>query len=228
MSAKRSNISPQQGLVDAFVDHLQAQSSIRSMVAGESVTQLGNDAIVTPVASSVIKNWRVIASTLRAQPELASSPLPPAPPPPPPALPPQLGPWDTIVSFPTGVPVGGSASLTLFQDGSYAFNGHLHDSGAPSYNVELSWVVVSGSGRAYTFSGGGHLAGTFEAGSRNANWTIQGKNDDLAAHWGELTNSWTWRWSATVNWDGKAAVDSVVNALKTAGTVIVTVVAIVG
>jgi hypothetical protein len=147
--------------------------------------------------------------------------------PPPPPVPTQIGPLQASLNFPGDTPVGGSASLALFQDGTYAFNGNFHDSGAPSYNLDFAWVIVSASGRAYSFTKQGHMAGTFESGSRDCLWTAQGTNADLAANWGDLTMGYHWRCTAGVNWDVQAAVDAVVNALKVAGTVISAVVAVV-
>ncbi len=148
-----------------------------------------------------------------------------------PPSPPQvttLGPFTTnYIAFDNGVPVGGSASLALHSDGTYSFNGNFHDSGAPSYNVEFSWVIVGASGTAYSFTVSGHMAGTFESGSRDYGWTTSDKNSDIAIHWAELVSGYTWRWQAYVNWNVQSAVDSVVSALKAAGTIIAAVVAVV-
>jgi hypothetical protein len=131
------------------------------------------------------------------------------------------------MAFDGGTPVGGSASLTLFKDGSCAFNGDFHDSGAPSYDLEFAWVIVSASGRAYSFTKKGHMAGTFESGSRDCLWTAQVNNADLAAHWDDLTTGYSWRCTAAVNWDVQSAVNAVMNALKVTGTVISAIVAVV-
>ncbi len=148
--------------------------------------------------------------------------------PPPPAPPPQIGPLQTgYMNFDGGTPVGGSASLTLFKDGSYAFNGDFHDSGLPSYTLDFAWVIVSASGRAYSFTKQGEMFGTLDAGSRDCLWATQGNNADLAAHWDDLTTGYTWRCTAAVNWDVQKAIDDAVNALKVAGTVISAVVAVV-
>jgi hypothetical protein len=139
-----------------------------------------------------------------------------------------LGAFQTgYITFDGGVPVGGWASLTLYQDGSYTFSGSFHDSGAPSYNDDFGWVVIDSAGTAYTFEHKGHMAGTFEAGSRDDSWTDTGRNDAIANGWAALCQGYTWRWDVYINWNIPAAVDAIVNALKTAGTVIAVVVAIV-
>jgi hypothetical protein len=148
--------------------------------------------------------------------------------PPPPPLAAQLGPFNTgTITFDNGVPVGGWMTLALFQDGTYSFSGHYHDSGAPSYDVDGVWVIVSSSGKAFTFEVKGHMNGTFESGSRDYDFAQNGQNDQLKDAWADLCAGYTWRWSSYVNWDVQAAVDDVVDALKVAGTIIGVVVAIV-
>jgi hypothetical protein len=146
----------------------------------------------------------------------------------PPPLPSQLGPFNSgNITFDNGVPVGGWMTLALFQDGTYSFSGHYHDSGAPSYDVDGVWVIVSSSGKAFTFEVKGHMNGTFESGSRDYDFAQNGQNDQLKDAWADLCAGYNWRWSSYVNWDVQAAVDDVVNALKVAGTIIGVVVAIV-
>ena len=95
--------------------------------------------------------------------------------------------WDrNPITFRGGVPVGGRMHLTLRQDGSYTFEGHFHNSGFPSYNVAVVYVVKDADNRAYTFTHKGHMAGTVEKGSRNFDWAINGRNPDIAKNWGRL------------------------------------------
>ena len=118
-------------------------------------------------------------------------------------------------------------SLALFQDGTYSFAGHFHDSGAPSYDVDVVWVIVSESGKAFSFAIKGSTHGPFEAGSRDFDFTQNGNNPQIRDAWPDLCAGYHWRWSAYVNWNLQAAVDDVVSALKTAGAVIGAVVAVV-
>jgi hypothetical protein len=147
---------------------------------------------------------------------------------PPPPLPTQLGPFNSgTITFDNGVPVGGWMTLALFEDGTYSFSGHFHDSGFPSYDVDAVWVIVSSSGKAFTFEVKGEMYGTVDSGSRDYDFAQNGQNDQLKEAWADLCAGYTWRWSAYVNWDVQAAVNDVVNALKVAGTVIAAVVAVV-
>lgn len=144
------------------------------------------------------------------------------------ALPTQLGPFDAnSITFNNGVPVGGNAHLTLFSNGNFHFSGHFHDSGAVGYNDELAWVIVDAAGVAYTFKHSGHMGGTFTSGSRDDNWDQSGNNAAVAHGWANLCRSYHWRWQANVNWDVASTLDSLVSAIKAAGTVITTIVAVV-
>lgn len=137
------------------------------------------------------------------------------------ALPPQLGPWGTgSIVFNNGVPVGGWAELTLFNNGNYRFRGHFHVSGAPSYNVQLAWAVRDNRGRLYMFSTKGHLAGTFEPGSRDHNWDGSGHLNDLAGGWGDLNQHWNYQWNASVNWDVNALINQVKSVISAVGTIV--------
>lgn len=133
-----------------------------------------------------------------------------------------LGPWDTgYITFSGGIPVGGYAQLTLHRNGAYYFSGHFHVSGAPSYNTGLAFAVRSGNGTVYTFAHRrGVIYGSFWAGSRDDDWGDSGVSPALAAGWVDLSNAWSYHWSATVNLDIGALVHSVVEAVGHAAMVI--------
>jgi hypothetical protein len=228
--------SDDQNLISTLGQHADFQASMQALAGGEQHFRLAappsNVSAVRElkrrgIGEAITKERLDRASQFARVRERLEIPAPPRPP-----LPFQLGPWTTgPIVFGNGVPVGGNASLALFQDGTYAFNGHFHDSGASSYNIEFAWLVVSGSGRAFTFSFTGHTAGTFQAGSRDADWNQQGKCDNIAAFWGELSSDWSYRWNAGANWDVQAVVDGLIKAAETVGTIISSVekvVALVG
>jgi hypothetical protein len=131
--------------------------------------------------------------------------------------------WSPIV-FDNGVPVGGSAHLTIRSDGSYAWRGHFHDSGFPSYDVSIAWGVKDSQNQVYGFASTGHMAGTIESGSRDYDWDVQGRNDAIADRWAFIAASNQW------NANAKASLDlgGVVRQVKEAVGTITTVVAVVG
>lgn len=101
-------------------------------------------------------------------------------------LPPQIDfDWNPIV-FGGGVPVGGWSHLTLRQDGTYTFSGHFHDSGGLEYNMALVWGVKDSQNKLYTFEHRGHVSGTFESGSRDDDWSVDGQNDSIAQNWANI------------------------------------------
>jgi hypothetical protein len=193
--------------------HLAAtQTSVQARASGEHMLKYSPSRYAKYVG----------AADLAAKYKLVSQKTPPPP------LPNELGPFNSgTITFDNGVPVGGWTTLALFQDGTYSFSGHFHDSGFPSYDVDAVWVIVSSSGKAFTFEVKGEMYGTMDSGSRDYDFAQNGQNDQLKAAWADLCAGYTWRWSAYVNWEVQAAVDDVVNALKVAGTVIGVVVAIV-
>src|SRR4029453_18857323 len=106
----------------------------------------------------------------------------------------QLGPWHTgPIVFPDGIAVGGYADLTLHQNGAFNFSGHMHVSGAISYDHTFVWAVRDSNVPAtvYVFARAGRLHGTFEAGSRDDDWGRSEINPALAAGWSALVRGWS-------------------------------------
>lgn len=168
---------------------------------------LARQDVTTAQYNLMLESWNPLIKTLFPFDK-------PSPPPPPPGLP-VIGPlsWPNI-TFDGGVPVGGWANLTLWPDGSYDFEGHFHDSGAPSYNDALAWAIKdTTTNTAYSFLHTGHMAGTFESGSRDDTWSTSGKNDALAAGWANLSAGYVWQANAAVNWDANSLVNEVIAAL---------------
>lgn len=131
------------------------------------------------------------------------------------------------ITFGGGVPVGGNSHLTLRSDGTYTFTGHYHDSGFPSYNVELAWGIRTSLGRVYTFAHNGRVHGTDESGSRDNDWAGNAPLPDLTTYWNELAAGYHWSWRASANFDLTALVNNVINDLKLAGQVVGVIAAIV-
>jgi hypothetical protein len=88
--------------------------------------------------------------------------------------------------FGDGVSVDGSSHLTLRQDGSYTFSGHLHDSGATGYNVSVVCTVEDSQNMAYTFQHSGYVSGALDSGSRDDDWTDDSQNNSIADYWADL------------------------------------------
>jgi hypothetical protein len=154
----------------------------------------------------------------------------PAPPPAPPEFLPAVLPSISLasgpVNFNNGVPVGGWSNLSVYPNGWFNMVGHFHDSGAPSYNVDFVWSIYRPHGVLIQIATQGHMAGTFESGSRDYNWNVQQNRPDIAAEWANLSNGYSWRWDAHVQWDVAAAMDSIRRAIQVAEQ-IVSVIAII-
>lgn len=120
------------------------------------------------------------------------------------------------------VPVGGWTQLTLRQDGSWNFSGHLRDSGLPSYDDSVVWAVKNtGTDEIYLFPHTGRTHGTLEAGSRDDDWDDSGTNAALASGWASLfTGGYHWSCRAGVNIDAGSIIDAAEKAAGVAATVI--------
>lgn len=126
----------------------------------------------------------------------------------------------TIV-FGNGVPVGGWTAISLFPNGAFNFSGHLHVSGAPSYDIGVTWVVSTRDGQpTFSLPIQGRCHGTFEAGSRDFDWNVSGSNPALAAAWAELSAGYKWAWHAGANIDINSITGAAVQAVGAVGTVI--------
>jgi hypothetical protein len=89
--------------------------------------------------------------------------------------------------FPDLFAIGGTAHVTLSSDGTSVFSGHLHDSGAASYNFLVGCVVKDSQNSAYTFTQSGSVRGTFDSGSRDFDWSQPGDpNPAIAANWNDF------------------------------------------
>ena len=141
---------------------------------------------------------------------------------------PQLGPWNSGLSFGGNHVIVAHAQLTLYGNGAYNFNGIFHNPDWVPYDVSLGWVVVDHSGSAFAFSTSGHVAGAITSGSQNYNWSNSGNSPAIAAAWPALEATWHYKCEGNINVDIGGLISEIVNDLKTAGVVITTIAAIVG
>jgi hypothetical protein len=127
------------------------------------------------------------------------------------------------IVFSSGIAAGGYAHLALRQDGTYTFSGHFHDSGGAAYKTALAWVVKDLAGQAYTFQHAGSIAGTFESGSRDDNWNINGSSGAIADGWANIAGGAVQRAQANVDTDLTSLLSTVKTAISVAGAVIAVV-----
>ena len=130
------------------------------------------------------------------------------------------------ITFDSGTPVGGFGSLTLFSDGTTHFQGHLHDSGAPSYDCLAVFTVRDKDGNAYAASHSGTVRGTEVSGSRDLDWDDWGSNDEVRHNWAKIRSGGTgnYRVDVTSDW----TIENIENVAKEIAEVAGTVIAIVG
>jgi hypothetical protein len=129
------------------------------------------------------------------------------------------------IVFKSGVPVGGNAHLTLFNDGNYEFSGHFHDSGATEYNVGIVIAVKDGANNAIAFEHQGHVSGTFESGPRDNDWNDTGQRPEIARDWWDIASANASHWEAEANIDLGNLLNTVVGALGTGLGIVALIVA---
>jgi hypothetical protein len=91
----------------------------------------------------------------------------------------------------------------------------------------LVWAVKDARNVVYTFQNQCRVHGTFEAGSRDCDWNVNGNNNDIASHWGDIAASWTYNVQAAADFDFFGLLNAVLDALGKAIGVVAAVIAIV-
>jgi len=118
------------------------------------------------------------------------------------------------VTFRAGVAVGGWFDLRLTSHGDISFSGHFHDSGADSYDMTLTVVLMSSDGLAYSVIHQGRTHGTFESGSRDDDWARNERSNLVATNWERFATA-GWRWNAHAgSLVGRALTDFVSDTAK--------------
>jgi hypothetical protein len=115
------------------------------------------------------------------------------------------------ITFGSGIAVGGHGRLDIFSDGTTHFQGHLHDSGFPSYDCLAVFTVRDTDGRAYAASKSGRVHGSDEPGSRDLDWDDWGTNDDIKNNWPKITGATGgYRVDVTSDWSPQKIAEDVV------------------
>jgi hypothetical protein len=174
------------------------------------------------VAASALLAAGSIAAPTAAAAAPASQPGDSAPAPPKPSVPQKSSPIivNKNVTYGGGVPVGGWYSLSVYPSGSYNYSGHMHDSGAPSYNHASVCVVRFTNGTAFVFETAGRMHGTFESGSRDYNWNKSGSNPAIRDAWKASGGGWSYSCKTRVNINLGSLVDSAFQVVGYASKVI--------
>jgi hypothetical protein len=141
-----------------------------------------------------------------------------------PATPSQLD-FDTgVITFPSPIPLGGSAHVTLHQDGSYNFVGHFHLSSIVTYAYGVALTVLDRDNRLYTFT---HKY-SFNSGPNSDDFPYSGNNPAIAQNWSALVSGASFRWEADANFDVDGLISGIEKAIQEAGPIISAVISVVG
>jgi hypothetical protein len=89
--------------------------------------------------------------------------------------------------------VSGSASLVMNSDGFWFFSGHVHESGFIGHDYAFGMTLDTLeplSGKALVFTNEGTVHGTSDPwGSRDDDWTQQGKDQLISSNWDKIKTS---------------------------------------
>jgi hypothetical protein len=133
--------------------------------------------------------------------------------------------YDTgIVAFPNGVPIGGTAHLTIRQDGYYGFVGHFRKSSIVPYDYSIVLAVLDADGRLYTV--GHHYS--FGTGVADDDFPYSGSNPSIAQNWLALVTGSSFRWEASANLDLGSLISSIVQLIQSLGPIVSEVISVVG
>lgn len=121
------------------------------------------------------------------------------------------------IVFGTGLSIGGNARLTLASNGVLHYQGHLHDSGFPSYDYLSVFTVKDTNGQPYGATHTGRTHGTDEPGSRDSDWDETTTNDLVRQNWQAIVNgSWGWKVDITSDWSPQKIAEDIAALVGTA------------
>ncbi len=89
-------------------------------------------------------------------------------------------------------PIGGWVQVDAHADGTYAFSGHIHNSGAVNIRYTLAAALVTPTGQTFGFARNGHrVDGTETVFGRNRddNWSIGDNEIDIMRNWDQVSRS---------------------------------------
>src|SRR3954454_11073701 len=97
------------------------------------------------------------------------------------------------ITTPSGTALGGTADITLFSDGRFSFNVHMHDSGFDPYTFRVRCAVQALGGVTILFQTSGHTDGTgsnpFGHVNRDFDHNEEGQNALVKQYWVDVRAS---------------------------------------
>jgi uncharacterized protein with LGFP repeats len=98
---------------------------------------------------------------------------------------------------PTGTALGGTVSMVLKSNGDYSVQFHMHDSGIPGYDFDVSAIFTTPGGLVIAASHSGHVEGTdsttlSHAPNRDDDNTVTGNNPAIRMHWADVGKGTLW------------------------------------
>lgn len=101
------------------------------------------------------------------------------------------------VLTPAGTALGGFVFFTFQSNGDYTVNFHMHDSGFPDYDFQVTGIFTTQSGLSLAASHGGHVEGTASttfthAPNRDDDFSESGNSSWVQQHWADIPGGQLW------------------------------------
>lgn len=101
------------------------------------------------------------------------------------------------VLTPAGTALGGTVTFTLWSNGNYAVQFHMHDSGLPDYDFQARAIFTTSTGLNLVAAHDGHVEGTVSttlshAPYRDDDHNESGHNPFIQLHWSDIQNGTLW------------------------------------
>jgi uncharacterized protein with LGFP repeats len=101
------------------------------------------------------------------------------------------------VLTPSGTALGGTVTITLWSNGDYNVQFHMHDSGFPDYDFQVRAIFTTSTGLNLVAAHSGHVEGTVSTTlshgpNRDDDSTNNGNNPFIQLNWSDVKNGRFW------------------------------------
>ena len=101
------------------------------------------------------------------------------------------------VLTPSGTALGGSVTFNLWSNGDYRVDFHMHDSGLPDYDFQVTAVFTTSNGLSLAATHGGHVEGTvswtpWHDPNRDNDYSATGNSAWVQTHWVDVPGGRLW------------------------------------
>jgi hypothetical protein len=101
------------------------------------------------------------------------------------------------IDTPAGTALGGTVTMTLWSNGNYSVQFHMHDSGVPDYDFQVRAIFTTPGGLSLVSAHNGHVEGTVSttlthAPNRDDDYTSTGHHPFIQLNWPDILRGTLW------------------------------------